>query len=162
MLRSLIDALLSELRKAQRQARKHSQRRASSRPHNAAQQHWQLQAASIVAVISETLYGASMAWQPSHGSTAAQQHGRQHMADDVSMQSPSRSAMDELQALVILVEEEWVREPLWGLPTAIAASWQQERALVQQLTPQACPSQERDVAGVLACDACSVAHDLWV
>ena len=50
--------------------------------------------------------------------------------------------MDELQALVILVEEEWVKEPLWGLPTSSAASWQQEDAPVQHLTPQAGPSQK--------------------
>ena len=61
------------------------------------------------------------------------------MRDDVSTQSASSSSMDELQALVILVEEEWVKEPLWGLPTSSAASWQQENAPLEQLTPQACP-----------------------
>ena len=140
VLRSLVDALLSQLRKAQRHAQKHSQRRASTRVYNAAQQGWQLQAASVVTVLSETLFGASTAWQPPHGSTAAaQQDGGQH--DGISTQSRSSNATDELQALVILVEEEWVKEPLWGLPTSSAASWQQEDAPIQQLTPQACPSQ---------------------
>ena len=140
MLRSLVDALLSELRKAQRHAPKHSQRRASSRAHHAVQQHWQLQAASVVTVLSETLFGASAAWQPPHSSAAgAQQDGGQPMRDDASTQSASSSPLDELQALVILVEEEWVKEPLWGLPTSSAASWQQEDAPLEQLTPQACP-----------------------
>ena len=72
------------------------------------------------------------------------------MRDDISTQSTSSSSMDELQALVILVEEEFVKEPLWGLPTSSAESWQQEDAPVQQLTPQARPGQ--------MCSACVACH----
>ena len=82
-MRSLVDALLCELRKMQRHAPKHSQRGASSRAHSAAQQDWQLRAASIVVVLSETFFGASTAWQPQHGSTAAQQDSKECVRDDV-------------------------------------------------------------------------------
>ena len=113
------------------------------------QQHWQLQAASIVTILSETLFGASAAWQSPHGSTAAAQQDA-GQRNNLSTPSLSSNAADELQALVILVEEEWVKEPMWGLPTSTVESWQQEDAPVQQLTPQACPGQM--CSAYVACD----------
>ena len=121
-----MDALLSNLRRAQRSSKDKAVGRASTlrKPAEA----WQLQAASIAVVTTEVLFGASLVWQP--GPKPAVGAGEQSTADDEQQQ--------ELEALVILVQEEWVREPLWGVPTSEEPSWRQDNSKTQRLTPQAC------------------------
>ena len=80
-------------------------------------------------VTTEVLFGASPAWQPGPQPSAggSEQSTAQH-----------EQHQEELEALVILVQEEWVREPLWGVPTSEVPSWHQDDSKVQRLTPQAC------------------------
>ena len=88
---------------------------------------WRLQAASIVAVSSEIVFGASSAWQP----------GAAHPADSNQSTADKEKQQEELEALVILIEEEWVKESLWGVPTSNEHSWQENDIKAQHLTPQA-------------------------
>ena len=126
-LRGLVDALLSNLRKAQRLSTGKPAGRASSSKELAPD--WQLQAGSIVVVTTEVLFGASPAWQPGPKPAAAE--SKESAAED-------GKHLEELEALVILVEEQWVREPLWGVPTSEDHSWHQDDSMAQRLTPQAC------------------------
>lgn len=140
MLRSLVDILLSNLRRVQRKSTESSQKkksRAQGQLHD-----WRLQAASRIVVMSEVLYGASPAWQPEQmpaaegkaQSTASREQDASGGADGGQFSASTRT---ELEALVILVEEEWVKEALWGVPTSNEVRWQGDSAQAQQLTPQA-------------------------
>ena len=127
MLCGLVDALLGTLRRAQRL----STERPGGRPSRAKRplQDWRLQAASTAVVMTEVLFGASPAWRPELERAAGS--FEQSTAGNGTQQ-------DELEALVILVEEEWVREPLWGVPTSEECSWHQDDSKRQHLTPQVC------------------------
>ena len=122
-----MDALLSNLRRAQRFSKDKAVGRGSASKRPA--EDWQLQAASVAAVTTEVLFGASPAWQP--GPQPAVGAGEQSTADDKQQQ-------EELEALAILIQEEWVREPLWGVPTSEEPSWRQDDSKAQCLSPQAC------------------------
>ena len=126
-LRGLIDALLGNLRRAQRLSKGKSPGRAdrSKRPVD----DWRLQAASIAVVMTEVLFGASPAWQPGSWPAAA---------DSVPGTAEREKQQEELEALVMLVQEEWMREPLWGVPTSEDHSWNQGDGKAQRLPPQAC------------------------
>ncbi|CAL5218647.1 g350 [Coccomyxa viridis] len=124
-LRGLVDALLSNLRRAQRFSKDKAVGRGSASKRPA--EDWQLQAASVAVVTTEVLFGASPAWQP--GPQPAVGAGEQSTADDKQQQ-------EELEALAILIQEEWVREPLWGVPTSEEPSWRQDDSKAQCLSPQ--------------------------
>ena len=118
-----MDAFLSNLRRVQRLSTESRRGKAAKR-----QVHdWLLQAASIVAVVSEIVFGASSAWQP----------GAAHPADSNQSTADTEKQQEELEALVILIEEEWVKESLWGVPTSNEYSWQGNDSQAQHLTPQA-------------------------
>ena len=118
-----MDALLSSLRRAQRLSTESRRGKAAEKRAN----DWRLQAASIVAVVSEIVFGASSAWQP----------GAAHTGESNQSTADRRKQQEELEALVILVEEEWVKEFLWGVPTSNEYSWQEIDSKAQHLTPQA-------------------------
>ncbi len=126
-MRGLVDALLSNLRRALRISKDKAAGRASyvKKPAD----DWQLQAASIAVVTTEVLFGASPAWQPGPQPSAG---------DSARSTADDKQQPEELEALVTLVQEEWVREPLWGVPTSEEPSWHQDDSKAQRLTPQAC------------------------
>ena len=126
-LRGLVDALLSNLRRAQRLSTDKPVGKANRSKELAPD--WRLQAGSIIVVTTEALFGASPAWQPGPKPAAG--------SSDPSA-AGDRKQLEELEALVILVEEQWVREPLWGVPTSEDLSWRQDDSKAQRLTPQAC------------------------
>ena len=122
-LRSLVDGCLSRLqqlteaaadsadsgssgsgRRAHMRIRQQQQRGAAAAGLTG-QVPWQLQAASLVAVLAELLLGASPAWQPSWGVGAA-------AAPD--------TGGGELEALAAAAVQELVSEAVWSLPTSAA------------------------------------------
>ncbi len=148
MLRGLVDALLSNLRRVQRKGADHDRGHSAKRQRHA--QDWRLQAASISVAVTEVLFGASPACRT--GGTSAGAVGKPGTAG-----TPGTDGQrDELEALVIMVEEEWVKEPIWGVPTTVEGAWQQADAQAQLLNPQACTSlcfgctQTRAVMTILA------------
>ena len=143
-LRGLVDVLLSNLRRAQRLSKSKTVGRASSSQRPA--DDWQLQAASIAVVTTEVLFGASPAWQPGPPEPSAG-------ATEQST-AENKQQQEELEALVILVQEEWVREPLWGVPTSEEPSWHQDDSKARRLTPQACCQPRLLLLIVLTIQAC--------
>lgn len=126
-LRGLIDTLLGNLRRTQRFGTGKALGRADrlKRPVD----DWRLQAASIAVVTTEVLFGASPAWQPGSWPAAA---------DSIPSTAEQNKQQEELEALVMLVQEEWVTEPLWGVPTSEDHGWHRDDSKAQRLTPQAC------------------------
>jgi hypothetical protein len=124
VLRGLLDSLVGSLRKALPRATHREAPAGSS---------WQLSAASTVVLMSEIIFGASSAWLPAIHSTAVPSSPERPAPETsacgaarVTLSGPeqtgdkSRSGqpLEELKAVVLMVEEEWVRESLWGLPTS--------------------------------------------
>lgn len=129
MLRGLVDALLSSLRRVQRQGTERDRGQSTKRQRPA--QDWRLQAASISVAVTEVFFGASPACQPGT---------RPAPTEEEPGTAGTDGQRDELEALVIIVEMEWVKEPLWGVPTTTEGAWQQGDAQAQLLNPQACTS----------------------
>ena len=76
----------------------------------AAEQHgWQLAAASLVAVLSETLFGASPAWRPKYATLRAS-----------GQQQVGTRGLGDLDAVAALVVQDLVAEGIWGLPTGVS------------------------------------------
>ena len=126
-LRGLLDRLLSDLRKLLP---------GGPRQRGAPTASWQLSAASIVVVTTEVIYGASVAWQPANYLGA--QPGPAHAGEDSSASGTSlgerlQQNQAEVEAMGVMIEEEWVREPLWGVMTSTEASQNESGA---SLTPQ--------------------------
>ena len=148
MLRGLVDALLSSLRRVQRQGTDRDRGKSTNQHRHA--RDWRLQAASISMAVTEVLFGASPACQPGDRPAAAYEE------PGTAGTAGTDGQLDELEALVIMVEEEWMKEPLWGVPTTMEGAWQQGDAQAQLLNPQACTShcfgcaQTRTVMTVLA------------
>ncbi len=127
MLRGLLDRLLSDLRKLLP---------GTSRQRGAPTASWQLSAASVVVVTSEVIYGASAAWQPANYLGA--QPGQAEACGGSSASGTSdgerlHQTQAEVEAVVVMIEEEWVREPLWGVITSTETSQYESDA---SLTPQ--------------------------
>lgn len=106
----------------------------------AGQAPWQLQAASLAAVLAELLLGASPAWQPSWrvGAAAAPGGG------------------GELEALAAAVVRELVCEAVWSLPTSVAPDGWGAGGGGGGSTPlllEASPGQQRLTAQQLGCNA---------
>lgn len=132
LLRGLLDRLIDSLRRVQ-------PRKGLAAQEDHASPAWQLSAASIVVVMTEIIYGASPAWQPAaflgaappaamppesaaaraddmaHVGPAAAE-GLPHVGDGGQKGARRGMNMQELKEVVMLVEEEWVREGLWGVP----------------------------------------------
>ncbi|CAL8470133.1 g9675 [Coccomyxa elongata] len=127
VLRGLLDRLLSDLRKLLP---------GTSRQRDAPTASWQLSAASVVVVTSEVIYGASAAWQPANYLGA--QPGQAEACDGSGASGTSdgerlHQTQAEVEAMVVMIEEEWVREPLWGVITSTETSQHESDA---SLTPQ--------------------------
>ena len=129
MLRGLLDRLIRDLRKLlPGPARQRGMPSAS----------WQLPAASCVVVITEVIFGASGAWRPANYLGTHLEAGRSGDTSRQSCPAPHERALQgreaELEAIVVMIQEEWVREPLWGVATSVEPSSQGD--VEASLTPQ--------------------------
>ncbi len=125
VLRGLLDRLISDLRKLLP---------GGGRQRGAPSASWQLPAASCVVVITEVIFGASATWRPANylGSMEADKDSEAPRQSQSGLQGHGA----ELEAIVVMIQEELVREPLWGVATSADASMGHAAA---SLTPQVTP-----------------------
>ena len=149
MLRGLLDRLISDLRKLLP---------GGARQRGAPSASWQLPAASCVLVITEVIFGASAAWRPSNylGPLEAGAGGvAPRQSDPAPHERPLHAHEAELEAIVVMIQEEWVREPLWGVPTSAEPS---HGDAGPSLTPQVTPHPQQhplyNLSGVFPTRGC--------
>ena len=97
---------------------------------------WQLNAASVVVVTSEVLFGASPAWEPPFAASSGP-------VPSLDGQQPSSCPSPVYEGLVLQVLQELVRPQLWGVQTVIEGSAVPEAATSHQLGGEEDPAGPR-------------------
>ncbi|KAL4440079.1 hypothetical protein ABPG75_003080 [Micractinium tetrahymenae] len=119
---------------------------------------WQLQAASVAAVLAELLLGASPAWQPSwHPAGSSGSSGGGSIAGTSSSGSSGGSGSRELELLAAAVVQELVQEGIWSLPTSVQQPASPGPTAAGSptllLDAAAAPHEQRITAQQLGCNA---------